>query len=638
MSEKSYQKTKRRRVSTGCLPCRKRKIKCDEGKSDCANCIKSGVLCEWTLEKQTLEKLTKYKIIKNKNKKTKFINVTTSYIKYQRSQITLDFLNSKSKNIKEINSNNNENNLENRITAIKSTHFDNSMDIVTQNYEDALFRKYLQTIGERYFSKFNFMVNKFPILGINMTNEELKLFDAFSNGFMVAISPQLAHENLQPSAVVIPRGINNSALRSVFYTCGATYLSWNNKELRSYAEEKYQNSLNAIQNHLINSENIGGNEDWLLITMVTFCLREKYQCHDTTRNGLFLIASLEIIKYWINIKKTCKMHSMNECFVDDIEVSEYFDQCELQSKLHEICNQLSKLTSIEQVNNNINHTFISLKTSDDKINSSDLELVTKDDIFSEIDLYNYDISPFERTMIESFLFNYSVNLLNFKPELIKYIDSPFKVFKNLKPFLKQSIYKCPVRWMNNPIMGAGLPAFELAAKSNWLRLQYPLNEENYKTATKLRNLAKYYTSPFLPDTVKFQLTPGVQRKLMESCYVGNMTAMASFILFTKIIYPNCDSYNEEIQDALEIYFKNLKILSRHSQAGATCIWSLIIIGLVIRKKKQLDYLLYRVRTFGEMKKSEALLRVLCFLESAWESEGDSWNILLVRDGFKDLFI
>ncbi|KAK6330432.1 hypothetical protein TWF696_003528 [Orbilia brochopaga] len=40
-------KTKtRNRSKTGCLTCRKRKKKCDEGKPDCNNCYKNGIVCE----------------------------------------------------------------------------------------------------------------------------------------------------------------------------------------------------------------------------------------------------------------------------------------------------------------------------------------------------------------------------------------------------------------------------------------------------------------------------------------------------------------------------------------------------------------------------------------------------------------
>lgn len=639
-------KIKRVRTCTGCLPCRKRKMKCDEGKPECANCVRSAYICEWTTERQTVKSLSNFVIKKHKSKKTRFIDVSKNYIKFsndpEKSKLRI---NQTSETLKihkdeEVVQMGEPPKIENQIVSIKQSSIipiDSSIIIAKQNHEDALFRKYLQHLGEKYISSFNFLANKFPSLGLYMNNEEMKLFDAFTNGFMVAISPQLTHENLQPSAVVIPRGINNAALRSVFYACGATYMSWNNKELRSYAETQYQNCLRAIQN-LIDSKAIAGNEDWILISMVTFCLREKYQCQDSVRNALFLIASLEIIKYWTKAKlksKTISKH--NVTVIDDIEFSEYLDQFELQTKLHEICIYLSKRNSSTT---NVEHIFTSLKMTGNVYNT-DLKLETKDDLITELVHIYYDISPFERTMIESFLFNYSVNLLNFNPTLLKYLDSPFSVFKNLSPLLTKPIYNCPVKWMNNPIMGASLPAFELAAKANWLRLHYPLNDANNILANKLRGSAKFYTSPFLPEAVKFKEPTSVQRKLMESCYVGNMTAMASFILLTKILHPYYSSYNDEIQDAIKIYFKNLEKLSPHSQAGAMCMWSFIITGLAITEKQQFDYLIHRIRTFGEMKKSKALLRVLSFLQSAWDFSGKrgiTWDIMLIQEGFKDLFI
>lgn len=648
MPNSQPKKIKRYRSCTGCLPCRKRKMKCDEGKPECANCMRSAYICEWTTERQTVKSLSTFVIKKYKSKKTRFIDVSKNYIKCSNDceESKLKF-NKRSETLNihtedDLVQIEKSHRKENQLLVIQQSSIipkDTSITILKQNYEDALFRKYLQHLGEQYILSFNFISNRFPSLGLYMNKEELELFDAFTNGFMVAITPQLAHEKLQPSAIVIPRGINNAALRSVFYACGATYMSWNNKELRAYAETQYQNCLKAIQN-LIDSKAIAGNEDWILISMVTFCLREKYQCQDSVRNALFLIASLEIIKYWTKAKTKSKSVSKNSgTFTDDNEFSEYMDQFELQTKLHEICIYLSKRNFLSSTRD-VEHIFTSLKMTRN-VENTDLKLETKDDLLTELVNVYYDILPFERTMIESFLFNYSVNLLNFNSTLLEYLDSPFLVFKNLSPLLTKPIYNCPVKWMNNPIMGASLPAFELAAKANWLRLHYPLNNTNKLIASKLRSLAKFYTSPFLPEAVKFKEPTGVQRKLMESCYVGNMTAMASFILLTKILFPDYTSYNEEIQDSIQIYFKNLRKLSPHSQAGAMCMWSFIITGLAITEKHQFDYLIYRIRTFGEMKKSEALLRVLLFLQSAWEfseQRGITWDIMLLKEGFKDLFI
>ncbi|OIW31765.1 hypothetical protein CONLIGDRAFT_660025 [Coniochaeta ligniaria NRRL 30616] len=45
-SQQSKKNAVRKRTKTGCLTCRRRRIKCDEGKPTCTNCIKSKRLCE----------------------------------------------------------------------------------------------------------------------------------------------------------------------------------------------------------------------------------------------------------------------------------------------------------------------------------------------------------------------------------------------------------------------------------------------------------------------------------------------------------------------------------------------------------------------------------------------------------------
>jgi hypothetical protein len=44
--EKDDEKVVRKRTKTGCQTCRSRRIKCDEGKPECNNCVKSKRQCE----------------------------------------------------------------------------------------------------------------------------------------------------------------------------------------------------------------------------------------------------------------------------------------------------------------------------------------------------------------------------------------------------------------------------------------------------------------------------------------------------------------------------------------------------------------------------------------------------------------
>lgn len=649
MTGQKENEKKRRRVTTGCLACRKRKIKCDEQKPTCGCCTRGSYICEWTTEKQTIQSLSKYVIKKTKKKHAKFINVTSSpggrkkyKVSIKPEEHVFQIHNSPTFTPNHSLQSGFESKKDVKTTAIvlRLKSFEtNKHNVTEQNYEDAQFRQYLQTLGERYKTAYNIISTQLPGMCLNMTNEELQLFDAFTNGFMVAISPQLAHENLQPSSIVIPRGLNNPTLRSLFYSCGATYLSWNRQEYRLFAETQYRKCIHAIVT-MAECNLLNGDEDWLLIIMVTLCLREKYQCQDSVRNALFLIASLDIIYYWIKLKQMNSLDYHEVSIVDEIQFSECLDQLELQVKLLNILRLLEN--RYNSTNFNIDE-FTDLENKNPHIDpSTALNLSTRDDLNLNFELTSeIEIAPFERTMIESFLYNYSVTLLNFDTSLIKYVDSPFNVFKKLAPFLTRPIYNCRVKWMNNPIMGNSLPAFELAAKANWLRLHYPLDDLNTLIAKNLRTSAKYYTSPLLPESVRLREPAGVQRKLMESCHVGNMTAVSAYILLTKLIYPNYDATSGDIKGVLDCYFSNLKELSPHSQVGGVCIWSFIICGICLTDDDQKKYLLYRMRTFGELKKSEALVRAIHFLETTWEvdeNNSGSWNIIHNKHGFNALFL
>lgn len=635
-------KKKKVRVTTGCLCCRKRKIKCDETKPSCNNCEKSLYHCEWSKGKESLESIARFVLRKKKPRNNKFIDVSDSFRVFAVEKSKNRFKPSKQKEPKTMTAiAANEAGPLAVSTRVQHAEEERSMQLLDESKRefdvdaDALFRKYLELLGSRYILSL-----KSQNL-LNVTEEESHFFDAFINGFLVSISPQLAHENLQLSTIVIPRCVNNETLKKVFLTCGATFLSWNNKEFRSFAELQYQDCMVSIQNFLDSDDYIRGSEDWILITMITLCLREKYQCKNRIRNAIFLIASFKIICFWARIKSKNNyqiIESEESCDGDDAygnALFDYLDQLKLKSDLSEIFACLSS----DQLDT---FSFKSLTVIDEpQYTARDKWLSTDNDLVSALSNVQYSISAFERTMIESFLYNYCVNLLNIDLNLVKFVESPFRVFEVVKPFLTQPIYKCPVSWMNNPIMGASLSAFELVAKSNWLRLKFPLDANSAVVAEHLRKIARYYTPTFLPKEARFNQPLHIQTKLLESCYIGVMAAKASYILLTKILYPAAKADSPDIQEELDIFFRNFEKIGLYSLVSGVCLWQVVIAGLAVIKDHQRQYLLYRIRIFGEMKKSQAMLRVTEFLQFHWAnstSPEDTWQVLLDLNGFKDLFI
>lgn len=46
----------RLRTKTGCLVCRKRRVKCDEGRPDCGNCVATKRCCTWPVADQLVDR------------------------------------------------------------------------------------------------------------------------------------------------------------------------------------------------------------------------------------------------------------------------------------------------------------------------------------------------------------------------------------------------------------------------------------------------------------------------------------------------------------------------------------------------------------------------------------------------------
>ncbi|KAG7893843.1 hypothetical protein KL908_002897 [Ogataea polymorpha] len=463
--------------------------------------------------------------------------------------------------------------------------------------EDALYRKYLETLGWHLGGWSSWM------LGVDFSANDALLYDAFVKGFMVAISPQLSHESLQPSSVVIPRGLHNPTLRHVFYACGATYLSWKRPEYREFAEQKFLQCMKEMQ-WFLNQNSLVGNEDWLLICMVTLCLREKYQCENTARNAFFLIASLQIIECWL-LNRNLPFESFNQ-LLDAL------------------------------VLNKTNFKMLPMVRTDPEVNDATYWT----DELSYM-LREGDVTNLERTILESFLYNYSVTLFACEASVADYIKSPFQVYAELKPYLLPPLYHCPAWWMNNPIMGAALSAFELAAKTNWLSLFFPLNDKNKMVAEKLLTLSKYYLPPVLPENVRFHESDFVQRRLMESCLIGNIVAKACTILLSKLLNPRLQPDAPEIQEEIDVFFSNLRKLSPHAQSSGLCSWPFAVAGSAVIKEDQRLYLIERIRTFGVMKKSSGLMSVMRFLFTTWGSDtdpGPGWDVLLDKEYLRNTFL
>ena len=175
-----------RRSKTGCFCCRKRKIKCDCCRPICDKCQRSGYMCVWPEGKQSLPHTSEFKLIKVRSKALRFVDVNCT--KFRRF--------SSKKKVKEDDIVEKKQNSMIVVCSPGKSKVEKSREIA----EDSLFRRYLQEVSEE--SNFIPMLTdqSTDIMGVQMSHENMLLYDAFLKGFMVSVSPQLAHRKLQPGA------------------------------------------------------------------------------------------------------------------------------------------------------------------------------------------------------------------------------------------------------------------------------------------------------------------------------------------------------------------------------------------------------------------------------------------------------
>lgn len=705
-----------RRNRSGCLSCRKRKIKCDGKKPICTKCAKSSFVCVWSKRSESLSHDSSFTTTKLDCKVLRFVGINSKTIKAGGDLITL-------KAYKGAEVTQRRNKLRMIDQSEKSKFFDKSSRAVASTVhlpaqgcvtgrskvsperealQDSLFRKYLQRLCEK--SSQLVMCGDFNLIvpNISLTRQDAFFYNAFLKGFMVSISTQLTHKNLQPSAIFIPAVKMNSILMSVFVACGSAFLS-HQCELGTAADEKYKICLNLL-NDFVSNNPISGNEYWLLVAMLCLCLREKYYGGNVSRMTWHLTSALQIIPLWLankhseNFKYVTSLNSLIE-YSENLMVSNRMN-AKIAPKFQLLCSQITKKIYIEakatiqiynplvvtenrkfsledpnldlfEDNSYLNHLSIQLPTElssdphmgfeDSKISKNKWvdnvkdwrikELPDKDNeatknILCDITNTSLRIDACERTLLESFLCNYTINLFTCDESILNQIVSPFEIYKTFWKFLTPKIYDCPVPWMNNPVLGAALPAYEIAAKANWLSMQMPLSDSNRKIALSLLKSAKYFTQPILPAKIKLKEPKSVQRRLLESCYMGQMVAKASYIFLRKLLEPKLQAGEDELEEYVDAFTRDLYEITLQSQISPIGCWPFVIVGAAATKKEHHEYLVWRLNNFAKAQNSKALFSVIAYLRSVWGEDinghkiedGPGLDALLDRKSRKALFI
>ncbi|TID17640.1 hypothetical protein CANINC_004006 [Pichia inconspicua] len=458
---------------------------------------------------------------------------------------------------------------------------------IFESREDELFRKVLVEIN-------------LSALDTVSPKERNSLLDsAFIKGFMTDISPQLAHINLQPGAVFIPLGKGNEILQELFHSCGASFLyrKTQNEKMRSLSQAKFDNSMEALLQR-VSLGSFFQNEIGMLAHCLLTYLKLKFVYEGQRIHTLSMLAAIESMKFWVIQKQGGEMNFENGSIVTDILRIEHATLTE--TMLINLINQLKFYTS---------NRLLCLDDGDPVI-----------------------VSPTERTILESFVYNYANSIFRCDRNLKAYMTSPFIIFDSLRPYLTNPIYQCAVPWMNHPIVGAAFPLIELQAKLCWFGLtDGRVSDEDKAVILQIRNTVDSFERPSLPVGVLEQEPPNIQSKLLESTYGAVILAKALYVYATKLLYPDIPMEVELVQSSVKDAYEAFYQISPQSQIHVVLLFSMAVIGCSTVNTSQKAYMLHKVETLKEVFKVYSLTTLAPLFDAAWKANGyglnRGWDVL-----------
>lgn len=608
-----------KRAKSGCFCCRKRKIKCDETRPYCHNCQKSSYVCIWPTESESLPHKNNFRLVKQSHH--------LSLVRKEGIQ-------------------------NGRVTSHSKK----------QAVEDALYCWILKKTYEEISQSLYYIP---PTLMVQTCSTETDsfIYDAFIKGYMIDVTPQFAHKNLQPGSVIIPRGIENQYVIQIFYACGSAFLCWDKPDMIDLANTKHEELISSL-NHLLVTHQITGSEEWLFVMATCMLLRDKYYGMNFENNIGELLTITSMVRYWLSRKigeigygkfspenvRAIKQFINSTTSSQGIE--DLYDVGHTGYQNYEgITDDLNQQTLRKRCSS----VFLRLKNSIEDL-QHDLNLITSSDVHvdnrsvsTETEgtmcgivqlLTDYHTTNWERTTIESFLYNYTINMFICDRTASKYLVSPYILYPALRAFLVPQIYECAASWMNNPVMGASLLGFEIVARANWLGLRYPFSKSDKIQASLLRKSAQYYVHPILPSSVKSKEPKNVQRRLMESCFIGDMVAKCAFIYLSKLLDPDLRATDERIVSKLQSSIEDLKNISIHSKTCSTCVWPLMIMGMASVNESDRQYLIKRINEFNGVLRTAVLKTILGYFRKGWNEmpKNYCWNSLVSREYTKYIFL
>lgn len=558
-------------ISNILLKGRKRKKKCDEKKPSCTSCVSKCISCVWP--KDGGDRLPKEYSVPKADKEGLKTRKGSTFI-----PVRFDT-----------------NNIDTPLEEFTETPLDDDcLDLLKTPEETGLIpytNPNVSELIENCESPENSSEFSLDLENTSSTHYSITFLSPFThdpdqrfmlaciNGFIQSVGPQYTHPLLTTSATFSPFVNHNTITQKVAAACGCAFLSWQSPELTSLSAQKYYIAFNALNSYVKNNE-MAYKDNWVGAAFQLMCLCSKITWSCSSANGVTnLTNSYKIIK-----KKFLSGSNQRQKLISNSRLE---SQSDLNHYLEEFKNDTLKM----EIENSLIHL----------------------DSYSS----NYFDSHFEKMFVESFIFNYSITLLVSDEYYL--LPNPFEVFRELRHLLKTPLFSCDVAWMNNPVFGASLDAFELAAKASYLlrNLNDPLM---LVTAKKLYDIACFYPSPMIPSEIRVESKK--YKNLRDSVLMAEIVAKSSKILLRKLIIPEITEMDTVVQNALSEIMPKIKSISRDSRVKIISCWPLLIAGAASLIEEQRELLTECLLEAGVLTHGRHIYTVVNALNIAWGKSPD----------------
>ena len=229
--------------------------------------------------------------------------------------------------------------------------------------------------------------------------------------------------------------------------------------------------------------------------------------------------------------------------------------------------------------------------------------------------------------VDSFLFNYSVVLITSGPLAKKLLPSPFKIFDEWRSVYEYQPFQCFAPWMNNPVFGAATKSFELAANASWLVHLFPLNDSDMVTACALLAESYQLELPKLSKPTK-ELSSRDFLHVQQSVAVNDICKLATQLLLIRLMHPTLELGHEIVSCRVRQILDIAKTICKDSTLWVICSWLLMITGLCVENDEDREFVLDNCRRAAELFRAALWAKICDFLEEAWgcaDHPGPGWN-------------